>query len=169
MDPPPLQVPRSTGVLQIKRTFTQALLLEKSKLQIPQQKPGAKLSEGGRVLLKLSLLGAFDLKQKSFQNKKRKSHLLADSFSSLCSSPALRCPDQLRQPRPRCSPSPELELREIRKVRKRERLSFHDISSLVCQSCSPLTSLHFLSVTILHTGSSCSTSCSLKRVSQVVS
>ena len=136
---------------------------------IPQQKPRIKFSEGLRGLLKLSLLGAFDLKKKVFKIKKRRSHLLADSFSSLCSSPAPRCPDQLRQPRPRCSPSQELELREMCKVRKREYLSFHDISFSVCQSCSPLTSLHFLSVTILHTGSSCSTSCSLKRVSQVVS
>ena len=37
---------------------------------IPQQKPRIKFSEGLRGLLKLSLLGAFDLK-KSFQNKEK--------------------------------------------------------------------------------------------------
>ena len=37
---------------------------------IPQQKPRIKFSEGLRGLLKLSLLGAFDLKQ-NFQNKEK--------------------------------------------------------------------------------------------------
>ena len=41
-----------------------------ASLRIPQQKPRIKFSEGLRGLLKLSLLGAFDLKQ-NFQNKEK--------------------------------------------------------------------------------------------------